>query len=392
MLESIRPESLPTGRPGQVAALRWFGVATLTVLVVGTFAIEPRPALTGRGLGVLAAIVLFVYAVATSAPWMGHEITHPVRRVALLGISVVALQVAQPKGVALGGIYVLAVIAGMRLDTKSGALILGLGLIGLNIAFYFTLKHPESQMVSTGFGVIPWYLVMRVIRLLRDGQQRAEALVGELEETRAAHAQAAALGERARLARDMHDVLAHSLSALSLQLEGARLLARERGSDPEVVESLDLAHHLAASGLDEASRAIGALRGDELPGPERLPSLVDSFREQAQIDCELEITGERRELSSEARLALYRTTQEALTNVRKHAEAQRVDLHLDYRADGTALVVSDHGTPRAPAAPATNGSGGYGLTGMRERAALLGGRLIAGPTADGFRVELWLPA
>jgi len=70
-----------------------------------------------------------------------------------------------------------------------------------------------------------------------------------------------------------------------------------------------------------------------------------------------------------------------------------VDLHLDYRADGTALVVSDHAAPGKPAvAAAANGAGGYGLTGMRERAALLGGRLIAGPTADGFRVELWLPA
>ena len=75
----------------------------------------------------------------------------------------------------------------------------------------------------------------------------------------------------------MHDVLAHSLSALALQLEGARLLARDRGADPEVVDAIERAHHLAAGGLAEARQAIAALRGDELPGPERLPALADAF-------------------------------------------------------------------------------------------------------------------
>ena len=83
----------------------------------------------------------------------------------------------------------------------------------------------------------------------------------------------------------MHDVLAHSLSALALQLEGARLLARDRGADPAVVSAVERAHHLAREGLDEARRAIGALRGDELPGPERLQALADAFAEQAGARC-----------------------------------------------------------------------------------------------------------
>ena len=99
------------------------------------------------------------------------------------------------------------------------------------------------------------------------------------------------------------------------------------------------------------------------------------------------VSGTPREPSSEAKLALYRTAQEALTNVRRHSASERVELTLDYAADGTTLTVSDHGD----SAPTMNGSG-YGLTGMRERAELLGGRLNAGPTDDGFRVELWLPA
>ena len=107
------------------------------------------------------------------------------------------------------------------------------------------------------------------------------------------------------------------------------------------------------------------------------------------------MTGEPRELGSEARLALYRTAQEALTNVRRHSAADRVEIALRYADDGTTLVVQDFG-PGAPvrsaAANRDGAGGGYGLTGMRERAELLGGRLCAEPTADGFRVELWLPA
>ena len=151
-----------------------------------------------------------------------------------------------------------------------------------------------------------------------------------------------------------------------------------------MVEGLERAHHLAATGLTEARQAIAALRGDALPGPERLRELADAFP-----NATLTVTGTPREHSSEARLALYRTAQEALTNVRKHSAADHVDIRLDYGADGTTLVVQDHG-PGAPVALGANG-GGYGLTGMRERAELLGGRLAAEPTGDGFRVELWLP-
>jgi signal transduction histidine kinase len=100
--------------------------------------------------------------------------------------------------------------------------------------------------------------------------------VEELRESRAAHAASVAEAERSRMARDLHDVLAHSLSALALQLEGARLLARDRDGDPEVVAAIERAHGLAATGLSEAREAIAALRGDALPGPERLPALVET--------------------------------------------------------------------------------------------------------------------
>jgi signal transduction histidine kinase len=205
-------------------------------------------------------------------------------------------------------------------------------------------------------------------------------LIEELRESREAEAEAAKLNERGRVARELHDVLAHSLSALSLQLEGTRLLARKHGADPSVIEGLDRAHHLATSGLSEARQAISALRGEDLPA---LEDLAASFP-----GANVTILGTPREPSSEAKLALYRTAQEALTNIRRHSASERVELKLDYADDGTTLTVSDHGNRAAK----LNGNPGYGLTGMRERAELLGGRLNAGPTNDGFRVELWLPS
>jgi signal transduction histidine kinase len=241
-------------------------------------------------------------------------------------------------------------------------------------------------VISIVLSVIPWFLVIRLLGEMFEGRARAEELVEELRESRAAHAESAAAAERGRVAREMHDVLAHSLSALALQLEGTRLLARDRGADPDVVEAVERAHHLAAEGLEEARAAIGALRGDELPGPERLQQLADAFGER----CRVTVTGTPRELSSEARLAIYRTAQEALTNVLRHSAADRVEISLAYEDGATRLVVQDHGRGAPVAVGAA--SGGYGLTGMRERAELLGGRLDAEPTADGYRVELWLPA
>ena len=183
-------------------------------------------------------------------------------------------------------------------------------------------------------------------------------------------------------------MLAHSLAGLAVQLEGARLLAHRTGADASVVEAVERSHHLAKGGLDEARRAIEAMRGGEMPGPDRLGALAAEFREQTGVPTALALDGAPRELPSEARLAVYRTAQEALTNVRRHAAAERVDVRLRYDDDGTRLTVQDHGRP-------ANGSAepglGYGLTGMRERAELLGGRLVAGPTDDGFRVELFLP-
>ena len=235
-------------------------------------------------------------------------------------------------------------------------------------------------------GTLPWFLVLRLLRHVR---AQHEAL--ELSSVAEARAQVAA--ERGRIARELHDVLAHSLSALALHLESTRLLAHEKDVDRELARALDTAHHLAASGLDEARQAVAAARGDEMPGPDRLAALVDGFSEQSALPVSLEVSGKPRDLPPDARLAVYRTAQEALTNVRRHAVPDAVDVRLDYHDDATVLVVEDRAAAPTPhPAPASETGGGYGLVGMRERAELLGGSLLAAPTPHGFRVELRIPS
>jgi signal transduction histidine kinase len=121
--------------------------------------------------------------------------------------------------------------------------------------------------------------------------------------------------------------------------------------------------------------------------------LADAFGEQSGLPVAVEVQGEPRELAPDARLAVYRTAQEALTNVRRHATAERVEVKLAYLPQSTVLVVEDHASAGAPV-PVGLGfaEDGYGPTGMRERAELLGGELLAEPTDNGFRVELRLPA
>jgi signal transduction histidine kinase len=195
----------------------------------------------------------------------------------------------------------------------------------------------------------------------------------------------AALAERVRIAREVHDVLAHSIAGLSIQLEVAHGLLAERGDREAALARIERAHRLAVEGQAETKRAIAALRGDARPVAAVLAALVEDYGERASFS----VGGAPRELSPEAELALQRVAQEALTNARKHAAGARVDARLDYRPGETVLTI-DNDADGASAPLAAHG-GGYGLEGMRERAALIGGRLTAAPAAGGWRVELRLP-
>jgi signal transduction histidine kinase len=370
-----------TRASAEAIVLRCFGTAYLVVFLVETFTSRPYPGLHGRGAVILAATIAFVAAAVSSQP---QRADLPARRrvAALLAMTAAAavLAVVQPHGIWTVGPFFVAIVAALRLERLSGILTLACSLAVLVTTSLIVGRGGSS---SLAIGAVVLFLVLRLMRQLREQGD-------VLAESRAAEARTA---ERGRLAREMHDVLAHSLSALALQLESTRLLARDRGVDDDVTRALDQAHHLAASGLQDARRAIATARGDELPGPELIGVLADAFREQSGLLVAVEVQGEPRELAPDARLAVYRTAQEALTNVRRHSTAERVEVKLAYLPQSTLLVVEDHASVGAPVPVGLGLAGdGYGLTGMRERAELLGGELLAEATDNGFRVELRLPA
>ncbi len=366
--------------------LRPVGVGVVVLVVVTGVQSHPRPSLSGEGLAVLLALIGFAAGAAGVMRSRRGTAREQVPFFLALIVSSALLVALQPKGPAFVGAF-MGVAAAMRLRGRPGVAIVVLALVLLPIAEILGKDKSAFGAILQEIAIVAFALVARLAGRLAEGQEQAERLLRELEQTRDAQARAAVLAERQRLAREMHDVLAHSLSGLALQLEGARLRAAGH-DDPALVESLERAHHLARSGIEEARRAIGMLRDEELPGPERLAALVAEFERDTGIPATLAVAGESGGLGPDARLTLFRTAQEALTNVRKHARAERVELRVAYEPAGTRLCVEDFG---APPQAAHNG-GGYGLTGMRERAELLGGTLTAAPTSDGFRVELWVPA
>jgi signal transduction histidine kinase len=299
----------------------------------------------------------------------------------------------------LGGLS-LVVMSRALPNWMGVAALVGICLAALLVAALTGKEVDHSRWLGMVTTVLPFVLYAFFVTMFwwnRQHQHEVEDLLVKLEQSRDAELRAVALAERQRLARDMHDVLAHTLSGLTLQLEGVRLLASS-GGDVRVAAAVDRAHQLAKNGLAEARQAIGMLRGDELPGPDRLEGLADAFAADTGIPCRFSTRGAALELRPEVRLALYRVTQEALTNIRKHAHPDRVCVTLEYlTADaGPAIVglaIQDFGV--APLEVPHLGPGhscGYGLAGMRERAELLGGSLTAGPTGDGFRVELRVAA
>ncbi|WP_210589112.1 histidine kinase [Streptomyces sp. GESEQ-35] len=226
-------------------------------------------------------------------------------------------------------------------------------------------------------------LVGYVVRLDAEARGSAERLLAQERAALAAEAESAALGERARIAREIHDVLAHSLSAQLVHLEAARLLIERDADRDQILERVVAARGMAREGLEETRQALSALRGELTPLEDFLTQLVDTT-----TAAEVTITGEHRPLPAEASQAVRRVAQEALTNVRKHAPGAEVRVRLEYGEHQVMLDVRDSGGSAGELA----GSGaGYGLLGMRERAELLGGSLEAGPDKEGFVVTLKVP-
>ena len=412
-------EELRAARAQQQLALRWVRPAGWLVLIlcaIYAFNSHPSPGLAGRDFAVSVALAGFLLGGLGSMATRFRAIAVHIPFLAVLVISSGALIWLQPGGPGVLGLFAAFLLAARLLP---GRVRLPLSIAGFAVFAIVSALGSRPEASASLLGILAlgaFYLMTYLANRLSMASEQAEQLLIELERTRAAEARAAGLAERQRLAREMHDVLAHSLSGLMFQLEAARMLAAQDTSDPRLTAALDRAHHLGKSGLDEARQAIGMLRDDDLPGPERLAELAARFEQDRGVPCRFTVSGQIRELASDARLAVYRVAQEALTNITKHGQPEQVDMRLAYEPTATRLTVEDFAAAAAASAGARDlvagpddsggrdapdagpdrngrpGAGGYGLTGMRERAELLGGTLTTEATDTGYRVELQVPA
>jgi signal transduction histidine kinase len=245
---------------------------------------------------------------------------------------------------------------------------------------------PGSAPEAVFLSVIP-LLVGLVVRQRRSGER-------QLAEQELRHSgERALLEERQRIARELHDVVAHHMSVIAIQAEAAPY--KTTNPPPELVESFGDIRASALAGLTELRRVLGVLRtgGQDTapqPGLTELDALLDSAR-GGGVSVTVTSTGNPVTVPDGVDLSAYRIVQEALSNAMRHAPGSHVQVHVGYRPDGLALEVRNDAAPRPCPSPHPAG-GGHGIIGMRERAAMLGGSLDARPTEDGgFQVTAVLP-
>jgi signal transduction histidine kinase len=231
-------------------------------------------------------------------------------------------------------------------------------------------------------------------------RREADAQTGTREVLTDTLTQHMARGERARIARELHDVVAHHISMIAVQAETARLTTP--GLPAAGAQRFAEIGDTARAGLTEMRRLLGVLREDAdatiadrhpQPGLPQLAELIDAARDASGAGTRLIVSGPVAEFDSGVELAAYRIVQEALTNARRHAPGAAVDVELRYGDDALRLRIRDNGPGPSEAAAADGEPPGHGLLGMRERALAVGGSLRTGAApGGGFSVEALLPA
>jgi signal transduction histidine kinase len=286
-----------------------------------------------------------------------------------------------------------------------------LGSVGtLGSVFLFEEKDVRTPLVAVialllgGMPAVVGYALRTQRALNAELAEQASRAV----RLRTSELQRAVAEERMQIAREVHDIVGHHLSAINLQAGGGRRVAMRSGGGPAAA-TFGVIEHLSSQALDEIRRTLGMLRQatadlGPLPGLHDLDQLLASFR-AAGVAVELEVQGRGPDLSPAVGTCAYRIVQEALTNVAKHARPARALLRIHYDGREVRVLVRDWGTRRS-AAPGQDQQdqqdqqdgrdgqdrqGGHGLLGMRERAELLGGRLDAGPDEQGWHVRAVLP-
>jgi signal transduction histidine kinase len=359
ILALISPPHSAADRAIQIACFSVVGVALLASVLIEGF---PRYRTWGQpiALGVMAAAC----GLASVTSGGGQSL------VAFAGVAAIAagtdLELPAAIAVAVAGIlpiWIFGPLTGSTFGTLAG--------------------YPLLIVACLSFG--------RNRRSYRVQAEQAAALLEQYERLRAEQRRADVLDERARIAREIHDVLAHSLGALGIQIQTAKALLIDHRDVDRGVETLATAQRMAADGLTETRRAVHALRADTLPLGEELTGVVDTHRQRYHVPVTFETSGTTRALPPDASLALLRTAQEALVNAAKHAPGQQVAVRLDYGETGVRLSVVNHLNGAAAPVRKPGITGGYGLTGMQERLRLLNGTLQAGRRDDEWAVTAELP-
>jgi signal transduction histidine kinase len=362
-----------------------------------------RPSLTDAGLAfVLAALGVaelrtsYAFEIEGPGPVALHYVTAVVVGLALawrrllplvVAPAIQALFVVQVSLVAFPNEYtpiavlVIAVFS-MVVYAPTARSTVGPTLLVVAGGIVMGMQEPEDPIGTAATAVVVDALVVGAAAFVR--RAKARALAAELQ------AAQTAAEERARIARELHDVVAHGLSVVVLQALGGRKVVT---ADPDAArEAFDAIERVSAESLNELRRVLGILRvPDEAPplAPQpklgELPDLVDLLRTSG-ADVELVVEGHRRSLPPAVELAAYRVAQEALTNSVKHAPGSHTVVTLGYEPDTIVVLVIDDG-PGGPVA-----TRGHGLIGMRERMNLYGGSLVAGSrNGGGFEVRATIP-
>ncbi|MFC5819456.1 sensor histidine kinase [Nonomuraea harbinensis] len=309
---------------------------------------------------------------------------------ALVVVGVSALAAAAAVGPSADGTAMIMACVGLAafsMHTRPGPLVI---IMVTSAAVVAAVLSERSAGDALGNAAVMLVVVVLGLsrRQYRVQAEHAQQLLEQTRRAQAGHARAAALDERTRIARELHDVLAHSLGALSVQLELADALLSDKGDLENGLDRVRRARRLATEGLAEARHVVAALRDDVPPLAEAIAQLVAAHGDDHSGTIGFEVGGTPRSLSPAAAVCLLRTAREALTNAAKHAPGAPITVRLDYRDDAVSLVVRN-----GPADDQPVPQGGYGLAGMRERLALAGGRLSAGAVGEGgWQVVAEVPA
>jgi signal transduction histidine kinase len=422
-LRESRPSVSPIDVPPAVKVVR------LIVLVIVLVTVPLSTPHLGAGARGIAIAVTLVVSAVTWAIWnfVGDRPRVWLALLAVMGAAGGALAGLSSLSTAVAVGCVVTVSAGARLPAELSVAIVAETVAAFLIAGLVSGTPSEALIGWTAGFIGLWaFGLTRRAYLLRAVE--AEQALEQARRAHAAETQAAALAERARIAREIHDVLAHALAAVSVNLQAAEgLLDAVPDKGPElakVVECVERAGALTKEGMAETRRAILALRDDSVGAPagyaarpsaqpagpgaagdaadpadppaerltHRLRDLVDEHRAAGDTAVEFTVAGTPRPLGSERALTVYRTAQEALTNARKHAPGQPVSLTVTYTPDEVTLRVSNPLPPTGTEGPLAHAGTGYGLTGLRERAALADGTLTAAAEDGQWTVRLTLPS